>query len=233
MNLTNSVYIMAFGPHPDDIDYGCGWLLSLSASQGKNNIWIDLTPSQLSSRWDCEWRCLEAQNAAKILWLQHRFNLWMEDLKIQDDENHRMQIATMIRKYKPEIILLPNFVDRHPDHEATAKLIKNSIFTAWLSKIDYQWLAPHRPRLVLEYMIWDDFDPDLIIWLDRDIYDVKRQAIHCYKSQAETNERAKHYFDGRAMKLWRQIGKQFWEWYRIVGGAVWTNNLDNIYSRGF
>lgn len=224
-------YIMAFGPHPDDIDYWCWWTLAIFGNQWKRNIWVDLTPSQLSTRWDCEWRCLEAQDSAKVLWLSHRFNLGMEDLKIKDDEFHRMQIATMIRKYKPEIIMLPNFKDRHPDHEETAKLVKNSIFVAWLSKINFQWLETHKPRLVLEYMIWDDFDPDLVIWIDESIYIQKRNAIDCFVSQKETNAWAKHYFDGRAMKLWWSIGKQYWEWFRVLNGSVGITNFDSISSK--
>lgn len=224
-------YIMAFWPHPDDIDYGCGAVLSLMWNKGKKNIWIDLTPGQLSSRGTCETRAEEAQDAAKVLRLAHRFNLNMNDLEIKDDEMHRMQIATLIRKYKPEIVMLPNFKDRHPDHEETAKLIKSSIFVAWLSKINFQWLAPHRPRLVLEYMIWDDFEPDIVIGVDKNIYDQKRDAINCFCSQKDTNSWAKHYFDGRAMKLGWKIGKEFWEWFRTLNGNIWTDSFDNIYSR--
>lgn len=226
-------YIMAFGPHPDDADYWCGASLCSSSADGKHNIVVDLTPSQLSSRWDCEWRCMEAQESAKVMWLKHRFNLGMEDLKIKDDEFHRMQIAIMIRKYKPEIIMLPNFVDRHPDHEETAKLIKNSIFVSWLSSVDYQWLQQHRPRLVMEYMIWDDFEPDLVIWFGEDIYMQKMKAINCFASQRDTNAWAKNYFASRSMKLWRKVGRQYWEWFRVISWFIGVDSLYNIYTKPY
>lgn len=117
---------------------GCGGTLYKTALQGKYNVIIDLTPSQLSTRGTPETRQQEAQEAARILQAYHRENLGLEDLQLQDDDMHRQIIAYQIRKWKPEIIMFPNSVDRHPDHESTAKLIKSSIFVAGLAKYDIQ-----------------------------------------------------------------------------------------------
>lgn len=128
-------YILGFGPHPDDVDIGCGGLLYKTGKQGKLNIIIDLCPSQLSTRGTPEQRQEEAQAAKQILGVLVRENLLLEDLNLQDNYETRIKIAEKIRQYKPEIILFPYFVDRHPDHEATAQLIKNSIFVAGIEKI--------------------------------------------------------------------------------------------------
>ena len=226
-------YILAFWPHPDDIDLGAGGTLYKTAQQGRSNIIIDLTPSQLSSNWNPKLRMQEAQVSAKILWVPQRLNLELEDLAIQDDTHHRQIIAYQIRKRKPEIVMLPNFSDRHPDHEASAKLIKSSIFIAWLAKIDISWLQPHRPRLALEYMIRDDFKPDLIIWLSQEEYAMKMKAYEQFHSQQETNQRADNYILGRSMKLGWEIGKTYGEWFRIVNGTIWLDNFDSVTTRAF
>lgn len=226
-------YILAFWPHPDDVDLGAGGTLFKTAQQGRSNVIIDLTPSQLSTRGRPEQRIIEAQNSAKALGIKHRENLMLEDLHIQDDEYHRLIIAENIRKRKPEIIMLPNFNDRHPDHEATAKLIESSIFVAGLEKVSIDWLAPHRPRIVLEYMIRDDFKPDLIIWLSQEEFHIKMKAYHEFKSQLATNQWADNYLLGRSMKLGREIGKPHGEWFRIINGILGLDNFDSISTRAF
>jgi LmbE family N-acetylglucosaminyl deacetylase len=49
-----------------------------------------------------------------------------------DTIDNRNILANKIIEYRPEIILIPSMNDRHPDHEATALLIKNAIFYAGL-----------------------------------------------------------------------------------------------------
>jgi N-acetylglucosamine malate deacetylase 1 len=46
-----------------------------------------------------------------------RINLKFDDLQMIDDHMTRLIVAQQIRKYRPEIVLFPYHVDRHPDHE--------------------------------------------------------------------------------------------------------------------
>ena len=39
-------------------------------------------------------------------------------------------LVDQIRTYKPEIIVFPASVDRHPDHEATYQIVKKALFYA-------------------------------------------------------------------------------------------------------
>lgn len=231
--MQSPIHILAFWPHPDDVDMGCGGTLYKTALQDKHNVIIDLTPSQLSTRGTPELRQQEAQQAAKILQVYHRENLGLEDLQLQDNDIHRQIIAYHIRKWKPEIVMFPNTTDRHPDHEATAQLIKSSIFVAGLAKYDIQWLAPHRPRMSLEYMIWDNFEPDLIIWLSEQEFDIKLQAFYAFQSQVATNQWADQYIKGKSMQLGRSIGKAHGEGFRLHQSKVGIDSFDQIYTRPF
>ncbi|USN56045.1 MAG: PIG-L family deacetylase [Candidatus Peribacteria bacterium] len=91
---------------------------------------IDLTPSQLSTHGDVDTRQEEAQCASKRLGVQQRTNMLLPDGHIMDVPEYRILLATQIRIYKPEIVMMPWATDRHPDHEATAQLVKNAVFTA-------------------------------------------------------------------------------------------------------
>lgn len=225
--MTYASYICAFGPHPDDVEVGCGGLLHKTAKEWKKNIIIDLTPSQMSTRGTPETRIQEWNRAASILWVQRK-NLWLDDGLLKDDERHRLAIVREIRTYRPEIILVPYINDRHPDHEIVPLLIKNAIFFSWLQKYECDWLPPHRPRLLLQYMIRDFFQPDIIVSLDQSDIDAKMQAFTSYWSQTETNKHCFDYMKARAVTLWFQIKSDFWEWFATFGDKIWVNSLDDI-----
>lgn len=227
-----NIYILAFGPHPDDVDMGCGWTLYKTSKQGKSNIIIDLSDSCMSTRGYPTLRQQEAQKAGEKLGALKRENLCLEDFTLKDTDEYRKIIVRKIREYRPEIVMLPNFKDRHPDHEGSALLIKNSIFASGLSKYE-TGQDPYRPRLVLEYMIWDQFDPSLIIGLSDEEYNQKIAAFQCFVSQNPTNTRADHYIRGRSQTLGRSIGYPHGEGFRLVESALGLDNFDSVMSRWF
>ena len=152
----------------------------------------------------------------------------MEDWCIYDTCAYRQQLAHEIRLYRPEIVLIPRTKDRHPDHENAAQLIKNAIFYAGLEKVDTDGLPPHKPRLLLHYMIFHQFDPDLIIPLDKDIYEQKMAALHTYTSQHETNERSYEMIRARHIMHGHEIGVHYGEWYKTYSHHIWVRSFDDV-----
>ena len=162
------VDILAFGAHPDDVELGCAGTLSLSISQGKSVAIIDLTEGELGTRGDVQKRKKEAQNAANILNVKYRENLKFRDGFFKNDESHQIEVVKKIRSFKPKIVLCNAFRDRHIDHSKGNKLVNESCFLSGLNKIETfdskgaiqdSW----RPRLILEYIQWDDLEPDIIL----------------------------------------------------------------------
>lgn len=90
----------------------------------------------MSTHGDPFTRQQEAQQAAQILGVATRINLGLEDTKLHDDIATRVLIAEQIRRYKPEIVMIPRNHDRHPDHVMTAQIVKNALFLAGLMKQD-------------------------------------------------------------------------------------------------
>jgi len=106
---------------------------------------------------------------------------------------------------KPEIVLIPRKEDRHPDHERTAQLVKDAVHDAGLVKIDIGNLKPHKPRLVLHYLIQESVEPDIIVSLSEEAMKHKMQAIQSYRSQKETTSRCYDYIRARHTYHGRQI----------------------------
>lgn len=231
-NRTYSSHILAIGPHPDDIEVGCWGILRKTSNQGKKNIIVDLSPSQLSTHGSTDKRLQEAQNAAHILGISTRHNCWLQDGAITDTPEHRAILVDLIRTHTPEIVLMPRTRDRHPDHENAATLIKNSVFFAGLTKYPDSHLAPHKPRLLLHYMIRHDFEPDLIVALNTKAFEAKMHAFQSYASQHATNGRWFDHIRARHTLHGTQIWSPFGEGYKLYSHGLGIEDFDGI-SSGF
>ena len=218
-----NVDILAFGAHPDDVELGCGGVIALSVAQGKSVAIIDLTKGELGTRGNVELRIKEAEKAAKILNVKKRENLNFKDCFFANDESHQLLIIEKIRSYRPEIVLCNAIEDRHIDHTKANRLINDSCFLSGLSKIKTQdkdgkiqdcW----RPKLVLEYIQWNEIEPNIILDIS-EFLEQKISAVTSYSSQffdpdskeANTPISSKNFLESvryRALNLGRLIGKE-------------------------
>ena len=121
--MKNSIDILAFGAHPDDVELGCGGTIVKHISVGQSASIIDLTAGELGTRGSSEIRAKESNLAAEILSLESRFNLGMRDGWIENNQESQLAVIKYIRYLKPKIILCNAPNDRHPDHIAALSLI--------------------------------------------------------------------------------------------------------------
>jgi len=173
--------VLAFAPHPDDAEMGCGGLLIKLKKLGYKTGIIDLTRGELSSNGNLKTREKETQTASDILELDIRENLRLPDGNIVNDLENRNKIIDILRKYKPETLLMPFYRDRHPDHENAHKLVKDSVFISGLIKYETS-LGSFRPNIVLNYMLHFEFKPSFITDIT-EVFDKKTDAVTAYKSQ--------------------------------------------------
>lgn len=175
------VDVLAFSPHPDDADMGCGGLLLKLKSIGYTTGIIDVTEAELSSNGDPDTRKKETLNASKILKLDIRENLKISDGAVANNLENRLKIIEIIRKYKPSLAVIPYEKDRHPDHENSSKLLKDAIFISGLKnfKTDIEF---HKPKIVISYMLNYQFNHSFIVDIS-DYYIQKMEAFAAYESQ--------------------------------------------------
>lgn len=196
------VDVLAFGPHPDDIEFGCGGTLAKLAKHGKKVAIIDMSLAENSTNGDVVTRLKEAQKAGKILGAAFRENLELPNNFFKNTKRNHDKIVRIIRKYQPELVLLPYFFDRHPDHENGSKMIREALFSTGLVK--YKTGQPkHRPSRVLFYMLWNEDKPSFVVDIT-DEFETKMQSILAYKSQFELDKSKKRVYtidnDDRMLK---------------------------------
>jgi bacillithiol biosynthesis deacetylase BshB1 len=192
---------LAFSPHPDDAEMGCGGLLLKLKDKGYRTGIIDLTRAELSTNGNLKTREEEIKEASKILGLDIRENLGLEDANIKNDYDSRLKVISVIRKYRPGLALIPFWRDRHPDHENSYKLLKDALFISGLKKFK-TGLDSYRPDVVINYMLHYEFKPSFIVDISK-YYDKKFSAVAAYKSQfysdvakkVMTHIASKYFFD--------------------------------------
>lgn len=178
--------ILAFGAHPDDVELGCGATIAKEISLGKKVGVIDLTQGELGTRGSVEIRYKEAAEAARILGIHARENLRFRDGFFVNDEQHKLEVIKMIRKYRPEIVLCNAIDDRHIDHGKGSKLVSDACFLSGLRRIetsiDGVKQEAWRPKLVYHYIQWKDIKPDFVVDVS-DFMEQKLEAVMAYSSQ--------------------------------------------------
>jgi bacillithiol biosynthesis deacetylase BshB1 len=232
--MVDKLDILAFGVHPDDVELGCSGTILVSIAEGKKVGIIDLTRGELGTRGTAETRKAEAAKAAEILGVQVRENLEMSDGFFQNDEHNQRKIITVIRKYRPEIVICNAPEDRHPDHGRSAKLVSDAAFLSGLRKIIVEdngsSLEPWRPKNVFHYLQDRFLQPDFVVDISQHI-EKKTESILAYSTQffnPDLNEPQTYISSpefletvkARAMMLGKRIGVKFAEGYiseKMVG----------------
>lgn len=176
-----SVDVLAFAPHPDDAEIGCGGLLLKLKKLGYSTGIIDLTHGELSSNGDLITRQKETLAASKILKIDVRKNLSIEDCSIVNNSENRLKVIEVIRTHTPKLALIPYGKDRHPDHENSYKLLKDAFFISGLHRFNFKG-KPHRPHAVICYMLNYQFKPSFIVDITCH-YEDKMKACKAYASQ--------------------------------------------------
>lgn len=173
--------VLAFGAHRDDIELTCGGTMIKLADNGYRTGIIDLTAGEMGTRGSVEERENEAKEAGEILKVRCRENLGVSDADIRLNDENKHKVVEVIRKYRPKIVLLPYWTDRHPDHAHAGQLVSEASFLAGLSKLK-PGLPKYRPERLIYYMCHYQFTPSFIVDVSEQ-HERKMRAIHAYKSQ--------------------------------------------------
>ncbi len=181
----SSIDLLAIAAHRDDVELTCGGTLAKAARAGYRTAILDLTAGELGTRGTAEIRAAEAGRAASVLGVSARENLCLPDAGIVNDPPTRELLARAIRRFQPKVVIAPALEGRHPDHRATAQLVRDASFVSGLAK-----LAPdtpkHRPLKILHSLTYrqDFVRPSFVVDIS-DVFEQKLAAIHCYSSQFE------------------------------------------------
>lgn len=175
------VDILAFGPHPDDVELTMGGTLLKMASLGYRTGVVDLTAGEMGTRGSREKRADEASEAAKILNVSVRKNLNLGDGKLNLDFESKARVVEVIRELKPQLVFTNYWESPHPDHALSGSLVADAAYLAGLNRFDAAG-DPHRPNRVIYYLLPHRVAPSFIVDVT-EFYERKMQAIRAYRSQ--------------------------------------------------
>jgi bacillithiol biosynthesis deacetylase BshB1 len=187
-----SVDFLAFGPHPDDAEIGCGGVLRKMKALGHTTGIVDMTTGDMG--WGTpEIRAAESARAAEILKLDVRENLDLGDCRIEDTFENRCKTAAMIRKHRPQIVLAPYYhlpIGRglgHNDHYKTGQIVANAFNLAHLRKAPIEGEA-YQARAIYFYFLPLGVAPTFCVDISEHVKDWL-DALDCHVSQFHNAEK--------------------------------------------
>jgi bacillithiol biosynthesis deacetylase BshB1 len=172
--------VAVVAPHPDDAEIGCGGAIARASAAGGRVAIIDLTDGERASRGTPASRRAESKTASGLLGVIERVRLAWPDGALVTTPGARDELATVLRRLRPRIVLAPHWEDRHPDHAVAGRLSRDACFAAGLAGGYGE--TRFRPGRVFHYMIHSPFDPSFVLDIS-DVWPVKRAAIEAYESQ--------------------------------------------------
>ena len=184
------VDILAIAAHRDDVELTCGGTLIKAADLGRRTAILDLTQGETGTRGSAALRAREASRAAQILGVQARENLGLPDAGIVNTPETREELARAIRRFAPRVVIAPAPRGRHPDHRATAELVRDASFIAGLAKVAPE-VPKHRPYKVVHTVTYrEDFQkPTFVVDVTAE-FERKLDAVRCYGSQFDGQTQA-------------------------------------------
>lgn len=233
MTIPQPVDILAFGPHPDDIEIGMGGTVAKHAAAGHSVGMCDLTAGEMGSNGTVDERRAEAEAARAALGARWRANLGIPDRGIGSDPAHIRAAAELIRRATPRVVAVPYWADRHPDHVAASTLLAEAVFNAGLRRYRVDG-NPWKPDAICYYFINDSCTPSFVIDVS-EYYERKRLALDCYPSQFRppqadavatrlTSPRFRQLIESRDAQFGAQSGAAFSEGF-VVRHPVLLENL--------
>jgi N-acetylglucosamine malate deacetylase 1 len=176
----SAVEVLAIGAHPDDLELGCGGTVALLASAGRRVGLLHLTRGERGTRGTVAARLAEAEAAARALGAEAVEFLDCGDGGLRTGELEEDALIAVLRRLRPELVLAPAPVDRHPDHGRANRLVHDACYYAGLARRGSG--KPHRPAAVWCYMQHDIFAADLVVDVTAH-WPAKLAALACYPTQ--------------------------------------------------
>lgn len=161
--------VLAIGPHPDDIEYGCGGTLRKFVQKGHKVFLLVMSQGGMGGK--PELRVKEQLQSAKILGVKDVFWGGYLDTRIPLDKEVITKIEAVIKKIKPTFVFVNHREDTHQDHRNVAEAVATA--TRYSKNLLYY-----------EVPTTENFTPHVYVDIEKNL-DKKLSSLRSHKSQVK------------------------------------------------
>src|SRR5215210_6027851 len=175
--------VLAVFSHPDDAELTvAGTLLKLKSLGYRTGV-LDMTRGEMGTRGTPEGRAAEALEAARIMGLDVRLNLGQPDGHVWLTEEARTAMVRVIRAHKPKLIFTSHWDDPHPDHAATARIVREAARLASMRRYDEEFGQGAVRIPAIAHAVYSRLVPPSFIVDVSDFVEEKMRSIRAHASQ--------------------------------------------------
>jgi len=191
MSAETRLDVLAIFSHPDDAELTmAGTLLKLKSLGYRTGV-LDMTRGEMGTRGTPEIRAKESLDAARVMGLDARLNLEQPDGHITVDEETRRSMVRVLRARAPRVLFTSHWDDSHPDHAATARIVREAARLATMRRYDEEAGLAAIKMPAIAHAVYSRLTiPSFIVDVS-EFAEGKMNAIRAYASQfysAQSNE---------------------------------------------
>lgn len=186
--------ILAFGAHPDDIEFGCGGVIARETQAGRAAHFVIGSRGESATNGTPARRAAEAEKAAGLLGATHEFIDLGGDAHFEVKLEHVLTLAGLIRRHAPKIVLAPTVAEnQHPDHAKLGRMVRDAARLARYGGVKELQGTPHAIDQLLFYAVTSGAEPTdlpriLIDVSDPKVMAVWKAAMEAHATQRQTRE---------------------------------------------
>jgi N-acetylglucosamine malate deacetylase 1 len=190
MSAETQLDVLAVFSHPDDAELTMGGTLLKLKSLGHRTGVLDMTRGEMGTRGTPEIRAKESLDAARVMGLDARLNLERPDGHIALDEETRRALVRVLRTRAPKVLFTSHWDDPHPDHAATARLVREAARLATMRLYDEETGAraikmPAIAHSLFSRLTIPSFIVDVSGFVEGKMNAIRAYASQFYRAQSE------------------------------------------------
>jgi LmbE family N-acetylglucosaminyl deacetylase len=182
--------LLAFGAHPDDIEFACGGVIVKETRRGRAVHLVVCSAGEAASHGTPTQRKAEAEKSAAILGASVEFIQLDGDAHLEARAAHAIKLAGIIRRLRPGIVLGPSLIEnQHPDHPRLGRLVRDAARLARYGGLqELRALPPHGIDQLLFYAVTPEAEPADMTPLLVDVSDAQILAAWTAAMEAHASQ---------------------------------------------
>jgi LmbE family N-acetylglucosaminyl deacetylase len=158
---SNPATLLAFGAHPDDIEFGCGGVIASETRAGRPAHFVVCSRGEAATNGTPVQRAAEARKAAALLGATVEFVELGGDAHFEVRPVYAIKLAAILRRVRPGMVLAPSLVEnQHPDHPRLGQLVRDAARLARYGGLKALRAGkPHSINQLLFYAVTPEAEP--------------------------------------------------------------------------